>query len=151
MIRETISNVNSHCYVKFFHEKSICMKIIDFLMANSAAKTFRNTVRNMLFNTDSPFYVKFWNEKLISISYKAFRNENHSFSEFCFDIVEKDVFELMIELRWILPRKFDFDKNCSFSTPETLLQRNFLRKRSEWFIISVEFCPILLWIIRFLS
>ena len=83
-------------------------------------ETFRER-RITISNTNPPCYIKFWNEKLISISYVAFRHENRSFGEFCFDRWEWRFQADTRKLRWILPRKFDFDQNCNFSTLKMLL------------------------------
>ena len=96
-------------------------------IANSESKTFRD----MLFKTNSLRCDKFSNEKLISISYVAFRHENRSFGEICFDIVKRDVCNLIFELGEILIWKFDFDQNCSFSTLKRWLSRIQFPKHTE--------------------
>ena len=64
-------------------------------MANSKSKTSRDVIQQKLCLSRCD---KFSNEKLISISYVTFRYENRNFNEFCFDIVERDVFNLILEL-----------------------------------------------------
>ena len=70
------------------------------LTANSASKTF---FRETLSNPETrPVLLKFCNEKLISISYVEYIFVTKiavSAKKICFDIVERVVFKLILELR----------------------------------------------------